>query len=225
MSIENALKEFILSVIAEAGDTPAPAKRGRGRPAKGEDPIAAPATSAAVDPTPEPAETDPFAAATPVLPAVTLEQVREKAVALSKATSQANAVEVMKKATGAASFGDLKPESYAAALAAFTGALTALEAAADPFAVGATAPVTKPTPATSEAPAAAQDAPSLADVKKAVVDGQKKTSAAVVQKIVMDHGGAAVDPATGQKGPSLKALPVGSYAQVIAAIAALPTTK
>jgi hypothetical protein len=225
MSIESALKEFILQVVAEAGAEPASTKRGRGRPAKGEEPIAAPAPSPSVDSEPV-AEEDPFGA--PVAPppvTVTLEQVREKAVALSKATSQSNAVEVLKTATGAASFGELKPDAYGKAVEAFTVALTALEATADPFAVAGSAPAAKTAPSASAPATVVTDSPSLADVKAAVVAGQKKTSTETVQKIVIDAGGFAVDPATGMKGPSLKQLPVSAYAGVIAAIAKLPATK
>jgi hypothetical protein len=70
--------------------------------------------------------------------------------------------------------------------------------------------------------------PSIEDVKAAVVAAQKRVNVKAIQKIVVDHGGSATNPDTGVIGPSLKALPVGSYARVIAeieAIEALPTTR
>ncbi len=65
---------------------------------------------------------------------------------------------------------------------------------------------------------------SIDDVKKAIVQAQKRTATDIVQKIVMENGGAAPG-ANGAVGPSLKALPEANYAKVIELIGKLPITK
>lgn len=239
MSLEQALTDLITKAVRDAlkDSAPAPAKP-RGRPAKGEtagvaDP--APTTSASTtvetQATPVPAvETasapaaDPFATA-PTVPQPTIDEVMTAARALSSATSQQNAVDVLKKATGASSRAELKPEQHAAALAALKAALPI----ADPFAGPATtqAPVatnTVSTPAVASAPVS--DAPSLEQVKAAIREAQKRTGVDIVQRVIMEHGGKKVDPSVpGGFGPSVQALSVPSYAAVIAALNALPKTK
>jgi len=210
-----------------------PERKPRGRPAKGEEiaPAAAPAQTAASPATSTPVpeasaqdtapENDPFASTPeqPSVPTVTLEQLSAKARELSKLTSQEKAVGVMKSATGASSFGALKPEQYGLAYQAFEASISfassAKEEVSDPFA----APVTTAPSASTSAPA--ESAPSLADVKAAVMAAQKRTGTDVVQKVVVKHGGVAGSPPQ----VSLKALAVPKYAQVIAEIAALPSTK
>jgi len=229
MSIEKALADLQSAIEANTaallgGATPST----RGRKAKGEvdgKAVAASTTAPAEPAQTAPAQTavatetaeDPFADA-PAAPTVTLEQLRLKATELSKLTSQEKAVNVMKSATGAASFGALKPEQYGLAYAAFEASIahnTAQGVAEDPFAApAATAP---------SAPASSQvtSAPSLADVKAAVVAAQKRTGTDKVQAVVVKHGGVAGSPPS----VSLKALDVSKYAVVIAEIAALPSTK
>lgn len=174
-------------------------------------PVESAAPAAVTAPT---AEADPFAEAVPAAVVVTKDQVREEAVKLAKATSQDNAVSVIKNVTGV-SFPDLKPEQYAAA---YTALVNAPRGEADPFAAGV------------EAPAAVQaDAPSLDDVKAALRKAQARTGANKVQDVVVAHGGVAIDtnpgPAHGTKKVSVNALPVSAYAAVIAAVNALPDTK
>ena len=236
MSIEKALADLQSAIEANTaallgGATPST----RGRKAKGEvdgkavAPAAEP-TPAAPSPatsTPAPADTalatqpadDPFAETKPVAPTVTLEQLRLKATELSKLTSQEKAVAVMKVATGAASFGALKPEQYGLAYTAFEASLATIAASkaveSDPFATSVTmAP-------SATASAQVTSAPSLADVKAAVVGAQKRTGTDKVQAVVVKHGGVAGSPPA----VSLKALDVSKYAAVIAEIAALPSTK
>ena len=188
---------------------PAPTqKRGRGRPAKGED--TAPAAPA---PAPAVLEADPFdstPAAAPA-PVATLDDVRKALKALQAATDQPTAVGVLKSAGGADNLSALDKSLYGAVVAAaLTAAIpqagTAV-AEADPFETTEAVP-----------------APSLEDVKAAVVAAQKRTSTDKVQAIVMSHGGTA-PTSGGAPGPSLKALPVSKYAAVIAAVSALPSTK
>ena len=208
-----------------------PERKPRGRPVKGEEtaPVAAPAQTAASPATSTPVpeasaqdtapENDPFTSTPePSVPTVTLEQLSAKARELSKLTSQEKAVGIMKSATGAASFGALKPEQYGLAYQAFEASIaenTKQGEPADPFAAPAATAPSEPasSPATS--------APSLADVKAAVMAAQKRTGTDVVQKVVVKHGGVAGSPPQ----VSLKALAVSKYAQVIAEIAALPSTK
>ena len=64
------------------------------------------------------------------------------------------------------------------------------------------------------------EAPTIVDVKLATIEALKGSRTSAVQKVVMDHGGRALDGA-----PSLKALPRERYAACIAAIKALPRTK
>ena len=209
-----------------------PERKPRGRPVKGEEtaPVAAPAQTAASPATSTPVpeasaqdtapENDPFTSTPePSVPVVTLDQLSAKARELSKLTSQEKAVGVMKSATGASSFGALKPEQYGLAYQAFEASIafasSAKEEVPDPFAAPAT------TAQSATASATAEAAPSLADVKDAVVKAQKRTGTDVVQKVVAKHGGVAGSPPQ----VSLKALPVSKYAQVLAEIAALPSTK
>lgn len=194
---------------------PAEAPKRRGRPPAGEAPAAtAPAAAPAVAPAATGASAgaastspsdDPFADK-PAAPVHTLEDVRTALKALQTRTDQATAVAVMKKF--AASFNELKPEQFAALIAAtLVGA-----PADDPF-------------GSTPAPAAAEVKLTEDDVRKACVDAQKRTSADKVQKIVMDNGGAA-SPGEGKPvGPNLAVLPAANYAKVIAELAALPTTK
>lgn len=211
-----------------ANSEPQPTRRGRGRPAKGE--AAAPAVPAANTAvgasltagaapsaatgapagaaSTSPSEADPFAPAATQAPTATLEDVRAALVALKEATSQDAALNVLKTVGSATSLPQLAAGKYDAVVAACKAALPAPKPEGDPFEVS---------PAQTEAP-------SLEDVKAAVVEAQKRTSTDAVQKVVMDHGGKAPGP-NGVPGPSLKALPVPSYAAVIAAVKALPTTK
>ena len=210
-----------------------PERKPRGRPAKGEEtaPAAAQTQTAASPAISTPVleasaqdtapENDPIASTPeqPSVPTVTLEQLSAKARELSKLTSQEKAVGIMKSATGAASFGALKPEQYGLAYQAFEASIAFESSKAatpdDPFAAPAT------TAQSATASATAEAAPSLADVKDAVVKAQKRTGTDVVQKVVAKHGGVAGSPPQ----VSLKALPVSKYAQVLAEIAALPSTK
>ena len=221
------LEEKIDRILALLeGAEPAAPNKARGRPVKGEEtaPAAAPAQAAASPATSTPAlaasapdtapEEDPFADK-PAAPTVTSEQLRDAATRLSKATSQNNAVAVMKAATGATNFGALKPEQYGVAYQAFETAIANTQVSDDPFAAPAATAPSAPasTPVTS--------APSLADVKAAVIAAQKRTGTDVVQSIVVKNGGVAGSPPQ----VSLKALHESKYAQVIAEIAALPSTK
>lgn len=190
-----------------ANSEPQPTRRGRGRPAKGESP--APAPSGVPAPSLAATEPDPFAPAAAQAPTATLEDVRAALVALKEATSQDAALNVLKTVGSATSLPQLAAGKYDAVVAACKAALPAPKPEGDPFEVSA--PVQT-------------NAPSLEDVKAAVVEAQKRTSTDAVQKVVMDHGGKAPGP-NGVPGPSLKALPVPSYAAVIAAVKALPTTK
>lgn len=204
---------------APPAETPAPQKRGRGRPVKGEE-TAAPVTANGLAPVVVQGvhvEADPFAApAKPATPTVTIEQVREALTALKGAASQEIAVAVLKQSGGADNLTALPTSHYAAVV--FAAAQKQAEytkapapAAADPFAV----------------PAATAAAPNLTieDVKKAVVAAQKTTATDTVQKVVMAHGGQAPNPEGGAMMPSLKALPPKQFAATIAAIQALPATK
>ena len=98
---------------------------------------------------------------------------------------------------------------------AFETAIANTKVTDDPFAAPAATAPSAPasTPVTS--------APSLADVKAAVIAAQKRTGTDVVQSIVVKNGGVAGSPPQ----VSLKALHESKYAQVIAEIAALPSTK
>ena len=196
-----------------ANGEPQPARRGRGRPAKGETPP--PAASASPAPSPAATEADPFGSspAAVAAPALTQDDVRNALVALKDATSQDNALKVLKDSSGGVStLPQLPADKYATVVAACKAAMPGAAApAADPFEVSTAAP-------------AQENAPSLEDVKAAVVEAQKRTATDTVQKVVMAHGGKAPGP-NGVEGPSLKALPVPSYAAVIAAVKALPTTK
>lgn len=220
-----------------ANSEPQPARRGRGRPAKGEAAVpavpaantaagasltagAAPSAAAGAPAdaaSTSPSEADPFGSTpAPASRALTQDDVRNALVALKDATSQDNALAVLKAAGGVSTLPQLPAEKYAAVIAACqkTGHTAALDKALpepDPFEVSTAAPVQA-------------DAPSLEDVKAAVVEAQKRTATDTVQKVVMAHGGKAPGP-NGVEGPSLKALPVPSYAAVIAAVKALPTTK
>lgn len=197
--------EGVESAPAEAA---APAKRGRGRPVKGEEP-AAPAAPAAA-PAPEAPAPAPAPAPEPVH---THAQVREALTNLRLATSQDKAVEVLKTVFVGA-FNDLPKDKFDAVVAAAKAAMPAPAAPVvedDPFGLP------------PEAPAAAV-VYTLEDVKKACVDAQKRGSAEAAQKLVMKHGGI-VEVAGKPPGPSLKALDPSVYATIIAQLAALPTTK
>lgn len=197
--------------VAAAAPAAEPQRRGPGRPPKAQTP--APAAPAAAPAAPEPA--DPFAApsgATP--PTATIDEVRNALTALKGATSQENALKVLKDAGGADNLPSLAKEKYGAVVAAATAAMPGKpeEPADDPFAA-------------APAPTATPKALTIEDVRNACVDAQKRSGADRAQKVVMEHGGQMPDPATGGMKPALKALPVEKYAVVIAALQALPTTK
>lgn len=187
-----------------------PAPRGRGRPPKGG---AAPATAAAA-PAEAAAEPDPFAEAPPAAPAATIDEVRAALTALKTATTQENALAVLKSAGGADNLTSLKPEKYGAVVAAAKLAVAPVKAAPavedDPFAL----------------PAAAAEKPiTKEELKALIVDAQKRTSADTVQKLVMEHGGKAKNPDSGIEGPNFNALPAEKYSAVAAKLKALPSTK
>lgn len=197
---------------AVAAQPAAPAKRGRGRPVQGETP---PSASASPAPSPAATEADPFGGspAAAAAPTLTQDDVRNALVALKDATSQDNALKVLKDSSGGVStLPQLPADKYATVVAACKAAMPGAAApATDPFEVSTAASVQT-------------NAPSLEDVKAAVVEAQKRTATDTVQQVVMAHGGKAPGP-NGAERPSLKALPVPSYAAVIAAVKALPTTK
>lgn len=201
-----------------AGATAAPQKRGRGRPAKGEDaPPAAPA------PAPAATEADPFGEtpAAPAAPTATLDEVRAKLTALRAATSTEKALAVLKKASGADNLPGLTPDKYGTVVAAVNVELRiAAESAkpateADPFAAPG-GPGPQPAPASTI---------TLEQVKAAATAATKHTAVDTVQKVVMKHGGKSKNPDTGIEGPSLKTLPESAYAAVLAELQALPKTK
>jgi hypothetical protein len=200
----------------------------RGRKARGEvdgvatAPVAATvATSSATEATSSSAASispsdDPFADAAPAAPVATQAQMRAAILALRDATDQATALAVMKK-YGAENFGAVKEADYGSIVRDATAALpvnTTAVGVGDPFADTAIA-------SSASVPKAVY---TLDDVKKAIVQAQKRTSTDKVQQVVMDNGGVGVG-ANGAKGPSLKSLPADKYALVIDLIAKLPTTK
>lgn len=194
---------------APAAPVAAPTPRGRGRPPKAA-PEVAPAPAA-------PAEaSDPFAETAPAAPVATLDDVRAALTALRAATNQENALAVLKAAGKAANLTELNASLYGAVVAACTAAMPAQKTveAEDPFAAPETSAKAEPA-----------KAPTLEDVKAAVVAAQKRTATDTVQGVVMAHGGVAANPDTGGKAPSLKALPPGNFAKCIAALQALPSTK
>lgn len=218
-----------LRLLAEAFETPAesppaqpadakpaaPARRGRGRPVEGEAAApAAPAQSAAV------VADDPFAATAPAAPVASIEDVRKALTSLSEATSQAKAIEVLKKSGGADNLATLASAAYGQVVAAVNVELRiAYEAKVAP------AVVDDPFALPTSAPAAAEKPVTIDEVKAVVVETQKRTSTDSVQKVVMQHGGKAKNPDTGIEGPSLKHLPAEQFAATIAALKALPATK
>lgn len=194
-----------------AAATPKP----RGRPAKGEAAPAADATTAGAT-----AAADPFAEpAAATAPTATEDQVRAALTELKNATTQDNAVKVLKASSGVDNLTELRktPEKYGLVVAAAKKAL--------PVAAVNTAEV-DPFEAASE-PVTAEPVKALTpeDVKAACVTAGKRTGQDKVQKILMEMGGKAKNAATGVEGPSLKALDPSKYAAFVAAIAALPTTK
>lgn len=203
--------------VPPAAEVAAP-KRGRGRPAKGEETASAPAvatTPATLAPATSGTE-DPFAATTPATPTATLEEVRTALTELSKASSQQIALDVLKAAGGAPNLAGLTADKYGlvvqaakAKQAEYTKAPA--PAPEDPFAI----------PAAASAPVEI----SLDDVRGEIMKASKRTSQDTVAKVVMDLGGKAADPATGGFKPSWTALPKENYGKVIAAVQALPTTK
>jgi hypothetical protein len=202
----------VASVPPAASTADKAAPKPRGRPAKGGSD--APTASTAPAAAPAVVEADPFNTAPPAATVTaTIDQVREALTKLSKVTSQAEALKVLKEASGVDNLTELQrtPEKYALVLAAAAKKSTPGEPAAevDPFETGTM-------------PAAV--APTVEDVRAALVEAGKRTSQETVQKVVMEHGGVA-PAAGGGNGPSLKALPAEKYAAVIAAVKALPTTK
>lgn len=198
-----------------AANAAAPVRRGRGRPVKGEGDQAT-----AVAASPAATEPDPFAApaapATSTAPTATIEDVRKALTDLKTATSQDIALGVLKSAGGVDNLPSLPPGKYGevvAAAAAKQAEYTKAPAPAvvdDPFAVPAAEP---------------EKVPTIEELKALIIETQKRTSPATVQKLVMDHGGKAVNAATGAEGPSLTALPAENYVTVAKALKALPTTK
>ena len=221
MYLEQKIDRILELLEKDTAATPGPPRRARAA-SKPEAPSVPSVDEAAPSVTiAQPAtlpEVDPFVGV-PVV-TVTIDEVRAAAIALSKATTQDNAVNVMKAATGASSFGELKAESYPAALAAFTAALPKADAV-DPFGVA----VLPGTVGTALASPQQVDAPTLAQVKKAVIDAQKITGTDVVQKVIMAHGGVATKSGGGGQEPSLKAIPISAYATVIEALGRLTKTK
>jgi hypothetical protein len=196
---------------AQPAPAATPTPRGRGRPAKqSPDRATAPAASPAA-----PAAPDPFDAPAPAAPIATLDEVRTALTALKAATSQDNALAVLKVAGGADNLTSLKPEKYgevvAAAKRALGPATTPVED--DPFAVPATAPAETAKPVTLE------------DLKAAVVEATKRTGQDRAAKVVMDLGGKAPKADGSGYGPSWTALPKEKYAEAIAQLKALPATK
>lgn len=202
---------------------PTTAKRGRGRPVAGE---TTPAAQTALAPAPAATEADPFdtAPAAATAPTATLDEVRAALKALSAATTQATALQVLKMAGDADNLTDLQktPAKYGvvvrAAKAAMPAAAAAPAAEADPFETAAPA-------AAAVVADPAQKAYSKEDVKAALVKAQKRTGVDTVQAVVMKHGGKALDAAKGVEVASLNALPVSAYGAVVAEVEALPTTK
>lgn len=201
---------------------PATQKRGRGRQAKGEEngvavaPTVAATATTSVTPTASVEAEDPFADA-PKPPAAAIDEVRAALKALQNATTQANALHVLKASgNGAANLTDLKSDFYGAVVAAATAALPVVK----------TEPVVEDDPFGENTPVAQPEAVKITieDIKAAVVAAQKITSQDTVQKVVMSHGGKA-NVAGQPPGPSLKALPEANYAACLAEIKALPKTK
>ncbi len=220
MSTHNAKIAAALRLLADAletdsatdsaeASTPAdaePTRRGRGRRAAAETP---PATAPA-----QPNSADPFAEPTGAALTTTIEEVRTALTELKNATTQENALKVLKDASGVGNLTELQqtPAKYGAVVKAAKAAMPGAAPAADPddpFAMPA---------------AEAEKVPTIEEVKEAVVAAQKRTGADTVQKVVMKHGGQAAGP-TGVMGPSLKALPVANYAACLKEISELPTTK
>lgn len=226
LKIASALRVLALAFEATEDETnqaaaPAaePAKRGRGRPVKGEE-ISAPAASAlapassTTSPTPAVAVVDPFASS-PTTPTATLEEVREALKALAAARSQAVALDILKAAGGAVNLTDLAAANYGAVVFAAKAALpqaTPAAAEVDPFDIPA------------GTPAVEVKTPTEDDVRAEVVASSKRTSPDTVAKVVMGFGGKAAGP-DGVFKPSWKVLPKDKYAETIAALKALPTTK
>lgn len=223
----HALADAVLGKDPEpATEQATPARRGRGRPVVGEAPVSTAASNVAapVVATATVAESDPFATTTPatgpVVPSATIDQVRDALKALKEVTSQENALKVLKDVGGASNLTELKADKYgwvaeaarAATVAAGKAAAGTPNAADDPFA----------TPAETTT---VEEVPSLEDIKKLIVETQKRASAGVVQKLVMDMGGKAKNPDTGAEGPALSPLPVSKYLELAKALKALPTTK
>lgn len=168
---------------------------------------AAPVAPAAATEDPHPVD--------PAAPVASQDDVRAALKALQAETDQATAVGVLKAASGADNLSSLKPALNGTVVAACKKAMPAAPApavVADPW--------DEPAPAA----AVAEAAPTLLDVRAAVVKAQGRTGVDTVQKVVMAHGGQAPD-STGALKPSLQAIPIPQYAAVIAAVNALPTTK
>lgn len=215
--LEQGSQPIVGATAASQTNPTAATPKPRGRPVKGEAAAQVAATASQAV-----AEADPFDSPAPAAsaqPTVTEEEVRAALNALKEAVSQAKALEVLNTAGGATNLSDLRktPEKFALVVAAAKAALptaTVNAVEADPFET-ASEPVKQPDakPLTVE------------DVKAACVAAGKRTGQDKVQKLVMEHGGKAKNAATGVEGPSLNALPATAYAALIAAVAALPTTK
>lgn len=235
----SALEDIVRCIVQEEiakltgaqspAGAPPPAKRGRGRPVVGEAPApvaaspaaaggqtAAAASQTATATTPFTAD-DPFATQAPAAPTATIDEVRAALTALKNATTQDNALKVLKAAGGADNLPSLKPEKYGEVVVACKNSMPGVAPTVqtepdDPFAL--------PTEA-----APAEKPPTKEELKALVVETQKRTSAETVQKIVMEHGGKAKNADTGFEGPNFNALPASKYGVVAAALRALPSTK
>lgn len=226
MSLDDTVRAIVREEIAAAlkgvaaPAAPAAAPKPRGRPAKGGGDSPAPVATTAQAPAQPVAaatqpEADPFAPTAPVAapaPAASLQDVRDALTALRAATTQENALKVLKDASGVDNLTALVPEKYGVVVAAAKAAVPAApqQTEADPFDTTPAAPAAKPA--------------TLEDVKAACVEGAKRTSQDTVLKVIFEHGGKAPLP-TGGEGASLKALPEAAFGKVIAAIKALPSTK
>lgn len=199
--------------VALATNPPAatPAPRGRGRPPKAE---AAPAVAPAASPAAV-AEVDPFApVAAAAAPTATIEEVRAALTKLKEATTQENALAVLKSAGSADNLAALKPEKYGDVVTSCKMRMpqpTAVPPAPeDPFALPA---------ATAEKP------PTIEDVRAAALDAQKRGGIDRAKSVVMEHGGKKANPDGSGMQVSFNELPAAQFAATIAALKALPTTK
>ena len=177
--------------------TKAPAQRGRGRPATGEDvPVAAPAQAPAA------MEADPFAApaegvidTSAIVPVATRDDCRAALQTLAAATTQQNAVSVLKKATGVTTLAQpLTAEQYGAAVVAARAA----------------------TPAAGEVTAAGHE-PTLEEVKAAITAAGKHVSESNLKSIVEQYGAVVAARAATPAAKQVEADPFTTTVEVTAA--------